>query len=155
MPARGYRPAPSCAGRAGGVPDQGSLRKARTSGRRSPRNSRSPNAATNMASTGSRLSSSNGTSGTVRLASPSAETARRLLALEDQGRGEDRVGEQRHDHDAHEGDRRLDRLVDDEAEAEPDAGQDQQGIDEEEAEARRASGGGSGAWRGIVPRDGY
>ena len=89
------------------------------------------------AATGTGLVASSSTAGIVRLASPMAKPARRLLALEHERRREDRVGEQDHDDHAQRADRRGDRLVHDEPQAEPEAGEDQERVDQEEADAAR------------------
>ena len=65
------------------------------------------------------------TAGMIRLARPEGQAAGRLLALQDEGRREDRVGEQDHDEDAERADRGGDGLVDDEPQAEPDPDQDE------------------------------
>ena len=76
------------------------------------------------AAMGTGLVASSRTAGTVRLANP----------LEHERRREDRVRQQHHDDDPERADRCRDRLVHDEAQAQPDPGQDQEGVDEEEAD---------------------
>jgi SAM-dependent methyltransferase len=64
---------------------------------------------------------------------PKGQAAGRLLPLQDERRGEDRVREQDHHDDARPADRGADREVDDGPERDADAGEDHERVHEEEA----------------------
>ncbi len=88
-----------------------------------------------IASTIRRLRSEQGHERDGQAGQSERQAAGRLLALEDERGGEDGVGEEDHDHDPLEADRGRDGGVDDGAQADADAGQDQQGVGEEQADA--------------------
>src|SRR5439155_16057428 len=68
---------------------------------------------------------------------PDGQATGGLLALEDERRREDRVGEERHDDDAERAHRHGDRLVDDEAKRQADEDEDRDGVAEEESDPGR------------------